>query len=254
MNTHPPPNGSGLDFLRHVGFWVLVLVAVYVAYVLVDATFWPQPGRLTELGERLPFIVGQVLPVAVFAATSGRSGIFGGGDGNKSRVHLWIWVTVLAGAAYALIALVEPLLAPLTGSDALFPNSLDRAAEAARAAARSATGPKAEELLIEAGGYLTRLVVPFTTAAIVFVAAALGSLARIGLVAIFFGALRDNFRLVLGGLFTGACWGPLRVADLFASNQDLSAVALFALLLAVHLALPLLIIAVLAVAIWKAKR
>lgn len=254
MKTHPPPIRSGLDFLRHVGFWVLVLVAVHVAYVLVDATFWPQPGRLTELGERLPFIVGLVLPVAVFAATSGRSGIFGGGDGNKSRVHLWIWVAVLAGAAYALTALVEPFFAPLTGSDALFPDSLDRASEAARAAARRATGPETEELLIQAGGYLTRLVVPFTTAAIVFVAAALGSLARIGLVAMFLGALRDDFRMLLGGLFTGACWAPLRVADLFASNLDLSVAGLFALLLAMHLALPLLIIAVLAVAVWKAKR
>ena len=169
MNHHASPVRSGLDFLRHVGFWVLVLVAIYVVYVLVDVTFWPDRDHLHELAPRLPFLVGQILPIAVFAATSGRSGLFGGFDGG-GRSHLWIAVALLAGAAYAITALVDPLLSPFTGSDALFPPSLDQAAEAARDAARNSTGPEAEAYLREAGGYLMRLVVPFATAAIVFVA------------------------------------------------------------------------------------
>lgn len=247
MSTQTSHIGSGLAFLRHVGFWATLLVAIYVVYVLVDVTFWPGRDRLPELAARLPFIVGQILPVAVFAAASGRSGLFGFGHG-RSRRHLWIAVAVVAGAAYAMIALVEPLLAPFTGSDALFPASLDRAAEAARDAAQGATGSESKAYLREAGGYLMRLVVPYTTAALVFVAAGLGSLVSIG--------LRDvpSFRCVAGGFFAGACWGALPIADLLAGNLELSAVALFALTLAVHLFLPALITAFIAVSIWWSDR
>ena len=115
MGTDASPIRSTVDFLRHVAFWVLLLVAVFVVYVLVDVTFWPGRDHLPELVARLPFLVGQILPVAVFAATSGRSSLFGG-TGRPGRPHLWIAVAVLAGAAYAILALVDPLLAPFTGT------------------------------------------------------------------------------------------------------------------------------------------
>ena len=247
MSIHASPIRSGLDFLRHVGFWVLVPVAVYVVYVLVDVTFWPDRDHLPQLVARLPFVVGQMLPVAVFAATSGRSGLFGG-LGRAGRPHLWIAVALLAGTAYAMIALVDPLLAPFTGSDALFPSSLDQAADAARDAARNATGPESEEHMREAGGYLMRLVVPFATAAFVFVGAALGSL--IGIV------VREvpSVRCLGGGIFSGCCWSALPIADTFARNLDLSAIALFALTLATHLALPLVVTATACVINWWSDR
>ena len=247
MNHHASPVRSGLDFLRHVGFWVLVLVAIYVVYVLVDVTFWPDRDHLHELAPRLPFLVGQILPIAVFAATSGRSGLFGGFDGG-GRSHLWIAVALLAGAAYAITALVDPLLSPFTGSDALFPPSLDQAAEAARDAARNSTGPEAEAYLREAGGYLMRLVVPFATAAIVFVAAGLGSFVSIGIREL------PSVRCVAGGVFAGFYWASLPIGDILASNLDLSAIALFALVLAMPLVMPLLIITVGAVFNWWTDR
>lgn len=238
---------SVLDCLRHVGFWVLLPLAIYVAYVLIDVALRPNPDRLPELVARLPFIVGQILPVAVFAATSGRSGLFGGHD-RESRHHLWIAVALLAGAAYATIALVEPLLAPFTGSDALFPPALDRAAEAAGEGARNATGEESETYLREAGQYLIRLVEPFATAAMVFVAAGLGSLVSI--------AIREipQVRCVAGGILAGFYWGSLGIADELAVRIELPAVALFALLLAMPLVMPLLIFAVVAALNWWSDR
>ena len=247
MKAHAPPIRSGAGFLRHVGFWVVVPLATYVAYVLIDVALRPNPDRLPELVARLPFIVGQILPVAVFAATSGRSGLFGGYD-RENRHHLWIAVALVAGAAYTMLALVDPLLAPYTGSDALFPAALDRAAEVAGEAARSATGEEAETYLREAGGHLMRLVVPFSTAAMVFVAAGLGSFVGI--------AIREipYVRGLAGGMFSGCCWGPLPIAETFADNLDLSAIALFALILSIHLSLPLLIAAIAGVANWWSDR
>lgn len=247
MSTHASPIRSGLDFLNHVGFWVLLLVAVFVVYVLVDFAFWSGPSRLPELVARLPFVVGQILPVAVFAATSGRSGLFGG-LGRPGRPHLWIAVALPAGAAYAMIALVDPLLAPFTGSDALFPSALERAAEAARDAARHAAGPESEAYLRDAGGYLMGIVVPFATAAFVFVGAALGSLIGI--------AVRElpPVRCLGGGIFAGCCWAAPAIAGIVAGGLDLSTFALFGLILAIHLALPLLITGVAAVANWWSDR
>lgn len=181
MNTTPSPIGSGLGFLRHVGFWIVVPVAVYVAYIAVDAAFWPDRARLAGLAARLPFVVGQIVPVAVFVATTGRFGLFRGGGHAGSRVRLWICVAILAGAAYAMTALVDPLLAPFTGSDAQFPRTLAHAVDAAREAARTTTGQGSEAHLSVAGGYLMQLVVPFTTAAAVLVAAGLGSLVNLGI-------------------------------------------------------------------------
>lgn len=247
MKAHARPIRSGLGFLRHIGFWVLVPLGVYVAYVLIDIALRPNPDRLPELIARLPFIVGQLLPVAVFAATSGRSGLFGGYD-REGRHHLWIAVALVAGAAYAMLALVDPLLAPHTGSDALFPGALDRAVEAAGEAARIATGEEAETYLREAGEHLMRLVVPFATAAMVFVAAGLGSLVGIGVREIPF------VRGLGGGMFSGCCWGPLPIAETFADNLDLSGIALFALILAIHLALPLLIAVMAGVTNWWSDR
>ncbi|MYA63275.1 MAG: hypothetical protein F4139_07495 [Gemmatimonadetes bacterium] len=247
MNTTASPIRSGLDFLRHVSFWVLVPVAIYVLYVLVDATLWPDRDHLPQLVARLPFVFGQMLPVAVFAATSGRSGLFGGFD-RSGRPHLWIVVALLAGVAYALIALVDPLLAPFTGSDALFPPGLDQALEVARDAARNTTGPESEAYWREAGGHLVQLVAPFATAAFVLVGAALGSFVGI--------AVRElpPVRCLGGGIFSGCCWGPLPIAETLAANIDLSAAGLFALILAIHLALPLLIAAVAAAMNWWSDR
>ncbi len=247
MRDNAPTTRSGLDFLRHVGFWVLVPLATYVAYVLIDVVLRPDPARLPELAARLPFIVGQILPVAVFAATSGRSGLFGGFDG-ESRHHLWVAVALVAGAAYAILALPEPILAPFTGSDALFPPGLDQAAEIAREAARNTSGPESEALLREAGGYLMRLVVPFATAAMVFVAAALGSLVSV--------AIREipQVRCVAGGILAGFYWGSLGIAEELAVRIDLSAIALFALLMTMPLVMPLLIIAMACAHNWWSDR
>ena len=248
MGNYASPIRSTLDFLRHVVFWVLLPVAIYVVYVLVDVTFWPGRDHLPELVARLPFMVGQILPVAVFAATSGRSCLFGGTGGRPGRPHLWIAVALLAGAAYAILALVDPLLAPYTGSDALFPAALAEAVEAASGAALTATGPESEAYLSEAGGYLMGLVVPFTTAAMVLFAAGLGSLVGIEMRDVHF------IRCLAGGLFSGACWGPLPIADSLARNLDLPAAGMFGLILAIHLALPALIAAMVAVSVWRSDR
>jgi hypothetical protein len=276
MKTHAPPIRSGLGFLRYVGFWVLVPVGVYVAYVAVDAAFWPGRDRLSQLAARLPFIVGQIIPVAVFAATTGRSALFGGGDGGKRRSHLWIAVALVAGAAYATLALVDPLLAPFTGSDALFPRELDHAADAAREAGRITTGPESEARLREAGGYLMQLVVPFTTAAMVFVAAGLGSFVGIRIpgatssrglpeeiegaaeviegAAAMVRAATTGLRSVAVGIFAGAYWSSLRIAGEVAGDFDLSAAVLFALMLGVHLTIPMLILAVVVPLNWRSDR
>lgn len=262
MKAHAPPIRSGLEFLRHVGFWVLVPVGVFVAYVAVDAAFWPARDRLSQLAARLPFIVGQITPVAVFAATTGRSALFGRGDGGKRRSPLWIAVALVAAAAYAILALVDPLLSPFTGSDALFPRELDRAADAAREAGRITTGPESEARLREAGGYLMQLVVPFTTAAMVFVAAGLGSFVGIRIpgapssrgaaeeiegaaeesAAAMLRAATIGIRCAAVGFFAGACWIPLDIAGEVAGDFDLSAGALFALILGLHVSFPLLIL------------
>ena len=247
MGANASPIRSGLDFLRHVAFWVLLLVAIFVVYVLVDVAFWSGRDRLPELVARLPFLVGQILPVAVFAAASGRSGLFGD-PGRPGRPHLWIPAALLAGAAYAMIALVDPLLAPYTGSDAVFPSTLAEAAEAAKGAALTATGPESEAYLREAGGYLMGLVVPFATAATVLVAAGLGSLVGVGCREVPF------IRCVAGGIFSGACWAPLPIADALAANFDLSAAGLFGLFMAFHLLMPALITAVVVVGIWRSGR
>ena len=252
---------SAPGILRHAGFWVQVLLAVYVVYVLVDVALRLDPDRLPELAARLPFIVGQIIPVAVFAATTGRSGLFARANNIPSRSNRWIGVALLAGVAYAVMAWADPLLAPITGSEALFPADLDRALEAARDAARSTSGEVSEAHSDEAGRYLLQLVLPFTTAAIVVVAALLGSFgSRVlghwemdpddpALVVRFVTSLRDSFRWLVSGFYAGACWGPLLVADTFASTPGVSAAALFALLLASHVALPLLVTAFVAVAI-----
>ena len=247
MGYYASPIRSTLDFLGHVVFWVLLPVAIYVVYVLVDVTFWPGRDHLPELVARLPFLVGQILPVAVFAATSGRSRLFAG-RGLPGRPHLWIAVALLAGAAYAILALVDPLLAPYTGSDAVFPAALAEAVEAARGAALTATGPESEAYLRESGGYLMGLVVPFTTAAMVLFAAGFGSLVGIEMRDVHF------IRCLAGGLFSGACWGPLPIADSLAGNLDLPAAGMFGLILAIHLALPALIATMVAVSIWRSDR
>ena len=137
---------------------------------------------------------------------------------------------------------------PFTGSDAVFPSSLAEAVEAARGAALTATGPDSEAYLRESGGYLMMLVVPFTTAAMVLFAAGLGSL--VGIKMRYF----DFIRCLAGGLFSGACWGPLPIADTLAGNLDLPAAGMFGLIMAIHLALPALIATMVAVSIWRSDR
>lgn len=266
MSENTPTMRAAPGFLRHVGFWILVLLAVYVVYVFVDAALRPNPDRLPELAARLPFIVGQIIPVAVFAATTGRSGLFGGAAGAPSRSNRWVGLVLVAGAAYAVMAWADPLLAPLTGSDALFPADLDRALEAARDAAGRTSGEVSAAHSDEAGRYLLQLVVPYTAAAIVLVAALLGSFGcRVlghweldpgdpALVVRFATSLRDMLRWLMGGFYASACWVPLQVADLIASEPGTSAATLFAWMLSMHLAVPLLMIAFLAVLFWLDNR
>ena len=98
------------------------------------------------------------------------------------------------------------------------------------------------------GSVSARLVVPFATAAIVFVAAGLGSFVSIGIREL------PSVRCVAGGVFAGFYWASLPIGDILASNLDLSAIALFALVLAMPLVMPLLIITVGAVFNWWTDR
>ena len=234
-NLHrKPPSG----FAGRLGFWVVALVVLLASYQVISAShFWGRPDAIERLLamvlRNLPVGLGQILPPAVFAAAlTGPAHI--GEPGIPSSTRHWVFLGTLSLAAYVLVALVEPLLAPVTGSDWQFPPSLLHAAESARAAAEEATGREARSHMRDAASALAGLVVPIANAAFVVVAGVLGDLA---------GRLTHGLsdwpryvaRWLSGGFLFAAFWIPLDIAAELVAYQGASASLLFVLPLSVPL-------------------
>ena len=206
--SHPQPESG---FSRRIAIWVVVLLAVYLAYSATH--FWGRPDAVPDFFAlvvgRLPLIVVQILPAAVFAAALGGCGIFGSAG---AAARPWILLATLALAAYALPALVWPALAHWTGADWPLPTALLDSVRSARAAAEAATGNEAARHLRGAANDLATLIVPIANAAFVLLAAVLGDLAgRLS------GGLstwtRYATRWLSGGVLFVAFWIPVSVAD-----------------------------------------
>ena len=206
--SHPQPESG---FARRIAIWVVVLLAVYLAYSATH--FWGRPDAVPDffalVVRRLPLIVVQILPAAVFAAALGGCGIFGSAD---AAARPWILLATLALAAYALPALVWPAFAHWTGADWPLPAALLDSVRSARAAAEAATGNEAAGHLRGAANDLATLIVPIANAAFVLLAAVLGDLAgRLT------GGLstwtRYATRWLSGGVLFVAFWIPVAVAD-----------------------------------------
>ena len=201
------------SFARRMAIWVVVLLAVYLAYSATHFRGRPDAvGDFLTMGvSRLPLLVVQILPPAVFAAALGGCGIFGGVPADAPG-RPWILLAMLALAAYALPALVWPVLALWTGADWPSPAALVDSARAAQAAAEAATGNEAARYLRRAANDLGTLLVPIANAAFVVLAAVLGDLTgRIT------GGLstwtRYATRWLSGGLLFAAFWIPVSMAD-----------------------------------------
>lgn len=208
--SHPQPESG---FPRRIAIWVVVLLAVYLAH---SATlFRGRPDAVADFlamaVSRLPWIVVQLLPPAVFAAALGGCGIFGGACAGAPR-RPWILLAMLALAAYALPALVWPAFALWTGADWPFPTALVDSARSAQAAAEAATGNEAARHLRSAANDLGTLIVPIANAVFVLLAAVLGDLT--GRVT---GGLstwtRYATRWLSGGALFVAFWIPVAMAD-----------------------------------------
>ena len=201
------------SFARRIAIWVVVLLAVYLAYSATH--FRGRPDAVSDfftMGvSRLPLMVVQILPPAVFAGALAGSGIFGGVPADAPRGP-WILLAMLALAAYALPALVWPVLALWTGADWPSPAALVDSARAAQAAAEAATGNEAARYLRRAANDLGTLLVPIANAAFVLLAAVLGDLT---------GRLTGRLstwtcyatRWLSGGLLFAAFWIPVSMAD-----------------------------------------
>ena len=235
MNQTPSHPNRETEFPRRVAWWVGALLAVFLAYSATH--FWGRPdpvaGFFAMLARNLPGYVALVLPPAVFAGALNGCGLFGGDRAGSLR-RCWVSLVMLSLAAYALGALVEPMLAGWTGSDAALPASLLRSATSARAAAEAATGSEAARYLRRAARDLAPLYVPIANAALVLVAAVLGDLT---------GRLtrarsmwpRYVTRWLAGGLMFAAFWIPAILADELVAYDG----AWGGLLLALPLCLPL---------------
>ena len=206
--SHPQPESG---FSRRIAIWVVVLLAVYLAYSATH--FWGRPDAVPDflalVVRRLPLIVVQILPAAVFAAALGGCGIIFGSAGAAARP--WILLATLALAAYALPALVWPAFAHWTGADWPLPAALLDSVRSARAAAEAATGNEAARHLRGAANDLATLIVPIANAAFVLLAAVLGDLAGRST-----GGLstwtRYATRWLTGGVLFVAFWIPVAVA------------------------------------------
>ena len=208
--SRPQPES---EFARRVATWVIVLLAVYLAYSATH--FWGRPDAVADffamLARRLPVMVAQILPPAVFAGALSGCGIFGGGPAGSPRRH-WVLLAMLAMAAYALPSLVTPVFAKWTGSDWPFPTAVLESARSARAAAEAAIRNEAARHLRRAASALATLFVPMANAAFVLLAAVLGDLTG-----------RSTRRLstwpryatrwLSGGLLFATFWIPAAVAD-----------------------------------------
>lgn len=208
--SHPQPESG---FPRRIAIWVVVLLAVYLAYSATH--FWGRPDAVADflamVVRRLPLMVVQILPPAVFAGALQGSGVFGVGSAGALR-RPWILLAMLALAAYALPALVWPMFTAWTGADWPFPTALVDAARAAQAAAEAATGNEAARYLRRAANHLGTLLVPIANAGFVLLAAVLGDLTgRLT------GGLstwsRYATRWLAGGLLFATFWIPVAMAD-----------------------------------------
>ena len=209
--TSPPrPEPS---FARRTAIWVVLLLAVYLAYSATH--FWGRPDAVADflvmVVGRLPLMAVQILPPAVFAGALGGCGIFGGDSADAPR-RPWILLAMLALTAYALPALVWPAFAQWTGADRAFPAALIDSVRSDQAAAEAATGNVAARHLRRAANDLGTLVVPIANAALVVLAAALGDLT--GRMT---GGLstwtRYATRWLSGGLLFAAFWIPVSMAN-----------------------------------------
>lgn len=221
----PPPEAA---FARRVASWVVVLLAVYLTYSASHFLGRPDAAAdfLAMLTRRLPVMIAQILPPAVFAGALGGCRILGeraagsrasspvsspaGSRPGSPRRH-WVFLAVLAVATYALPAVVVPMFATWTGSDWPSLASLLESARSARAAAEAASGYEARGHLRDAANALATLLVPMANAAFVPLAAVLGDLTgrlTCGL-SIWF---RYTTRWLSGGLLFATFWIPAAVA------------------------------------------
>lgn len=237
-------------FLRRAGYWAAALLAVFVAYSATH--FWGQPNPvarfLAMLAENLPGFAALVLPPAVFAGAMRGCGLF---DGTRTNapVRSWGLLLGLSWVAYALGALVEPMLAAWTGSDWQFPVALLEAARGEQAGAEAAMGNLAARHLRRAGNYLVQLYVPIANAAFVIVAAALGEITGLMTRAV---SLWYRFaaRWLAGGLLVSAFWISVILTSELVAYQG----AWEGLLLVLPLCLPLLLAGILIGVLWPKCR
>ncbi len=224
-----------------VGWWLVALLAVYVAY---SATLFR--GRPDAVADFLAIVVANLhgtiamlIPPAVFAGALAGCGLCGGGGEGAARGdwRLVLWISL---GAYLLGALVDPVLARWTGSDWTFPPSLLRSAEVAREAAEAAKGSEARNHSRDAAYDLARFFIPIANAAFVWVAAALGE--RTGrLTRALSPWPRYSVRWLAGGLILVSFWIPARMADELVTFWS----AWGGLLLVMPLFLPLVVTAIL---------
>ena len=210
--TDPHPNRAS-GFPRRVASWVVALLAVFLAYSATH--FWGRPDPVAEflsmLARNLPGYVALVLPFAVFAGALNTRALFGGDRPGWPLGH-GILLVMLSLAAYALGALVEPMFAGWTGSDAAFPASLLRTATFERAAAEAATGNEAARHLRRAARDFAPLYVPIANAGLVLVAALLGDLTG-RLTRAMSTWPRYVTRWLAGGLLFAVFWIPAILAN-----------------------------------------
>lgn len=236
------------EFAKRVASWVVVLLAVYLTYSAshflgrADAA----ADFLAMLARRLPVMIAQILPPAVFAGALGGCGILGGraagsdvsspaGSRPGSPRRHWVFLAVLTVATYALPAVVVPMFATWTGSDWPSLASLLESAGSARAAAEAASGYEAGGHLRDAANALATLLVPMANAAFVPLAAVLGDLT---------GRLtcglsiwpRYATRWLSGGLLFATFWIPAAVAAELVEYEAAWGGLLFVLPLSVPLA------------------
>lgn len=236
-------------FVGRVALWILALLAVYVAYSATTFRGQPDPVErlFAMLFQRLPTMLAQILPPAVFAAALTMPAA-SAERGTGRHPRYWTLLGALSLATYVLAALVDPLFAQATGSDWQFPPGLLHAAESTRTAAEQATGREAASLLRRAAGEFANLLVPIANAAFVLLAGVLGDLTgrlTLGLSA----WPRYVARWLSGGALFAAFWISADIAHELVAYHWASPSLLFVLPLAV----PLLSIAVLTLVVRSAR-
>ena len=208
--SHPKPESG---FSGRIAIWVVVLLAVYLAYSATH--FWGRPDAVADflamVARRLPVMVVQILPPAVFAGALNGCAIFGADSAGSQRRH-WILLAMLAMVAYALPSLVLPMFTTWTGADWPFPAAVVQSARSAQAAAEAATADEASRYLRRAANHLGTLLVPMANAAFVLLAAVLGDLTG-RLTGRLSTWTRYATRWLSGGLLFATFWIPVAMAD-----------------------------------------